>query len=355
LVIKKKYFFIGFIIVILFTGFGIKKAITPYPFSGLEHFPPMPVNRDNIVTLEGADLGRYLFYDPLLSRDSSVSCASCHQQQFAFADGKKFGTGIDGKIQKRNTTPLFNLAWYNAFFWDGRSPTIEQQVFVPVSGHEEMDLNWKAATKRINANKFYRIKFKDAFGEVIIDSVLIAKAIAQFERTLISNQSKYDRVLRGEDIFTHDEREGFIIMNEMVKGDCLQCHTTDADALGTTGKFSNNGLDNISDANKFTDKGLGAITGKITDNGKFKIPSLRNVGFTAPYMHDGRFNTLEEVVNFYSEGVNKCANIDSKMEHAHQRGVQLDSVQKKQVITFLLTMNDSLFVKDVRFSNPFLN
>lgn len=306
-----------------------------------------------MVTVEGAELGRYLFYDPLLSRDSSVSCGSCHQQQYAFADGKKLGTGIDGKLQKRNTPPLFNLAWYNAFFWDGRSITIEQQVFVPVSGHEEMDLNWKAATKRINGNKFYRKKFKDAFGEVVIDSILIAKAIAQFERTLISNRSKYDRVLRGEEIFTLEEREGFVIMNEMVKGDCMQCHTTDADALGTTGRFSNNGLDNISDPSQFADKGLGAISGKISDYGKFKIPSLRNLSFTAPYMHDGRFNSLEQVVDFYSEGVHKCVNIDSKMEYAHQRGVKLDSLQKKHVITFLLTMNDSLFVTDHRFSDPF--
>src|SRR5688572_6530831 len=220
----------------------------------------MPEDRDNMVTVEGADLGRYLFYDPILSRDSSISCATCHQQKYAFGDDQTFGVGIDGIIQKRNTPPLFNLAWYKAFFWDGRSNTIENQVFVPVRGHEEMDMDWKSATKRINGNNFYRKKFKDAFGDVKVDSVLIAKAIAQFERTLISNQSKYDHVLRGEDVFNEDEKKGFVIMNEMVLGDCMQCHTTDADALGTTGKFSNNGLDKISDPGSYSDKGLGSIT-----------------------------------------------------------------------------------------------
>jgi cytochrome c peroxidase len=161
-------------------------------------------------------------------------------------------------------------------------------------------------------------------------------------------------VLRGEDVLNEDEKKGFVIINEMVLGDCMQCHITDANALGTSGKFSNNGLDKIVDPMDYKDKGLGNVTGKPTDNGKFKIPSLRNLGFTAPYMHDGRFKTLEEVLHFYNEGVNSSVNIDTKMEHAHNGGVHLDRIQTRQVIAFLQTMNDSSFVTNPAFGNPFL-
>lgn len=316
----------------------------------------MPVNPKNPVTIEGADLGRYLFYDPILSKDSSFSCASCHQQQYAFSDApNRFSKGIDGTLQTRNTPPLFNLAWYPSMFWDGKAKSIEEQVFFPVREHDEMNLDWKEAEKRIAGNKFYKEKFKTAFGNAKIDSNLIAMAIAQFERTLISNQSKYDKVFKGDVLFTKEEYKGFVLMNDMSMADCLHCHVTDADGLGTNRKFSNNGIDSIADPLKYTDRGLGDITGKIEDNGKFKVPSLRNIAITAPYMHDGRFNTLEEVLDFYSEGVNKSANIDSKMEFAHQRGVILDCDEKKQIIAFLNTLTDSVFITNPAFSNPFKN
>jgi cytochrome c peroxidase len=184
---------------------------------------------------------------------------------------------------------------------------------------------------------------------------LIAHAIAQFERTLISHNSKYDRVLRREAYLTPEEYQGFVLVNDQTKGDCLHCHTTDADALGTTTRFSNNGLDDARQPSDYSDPGKGAITGATTDYGYFRIPSLRNLAFTAPYMHDGRFSTIQEVMDFYSNGVSQNYNIDSKMEYAHQGGVLLTADEKRKVVAFLLTMNDSTFTTNPDFGNPFLN
>ena len=170
---------------------------------------------------------------------------------------------------------------------------------------------------------------------------------------MISYQSKYDQVIEGKTLFTKEEYEGFNLVNNQTKGDCIHCHITDGDALGTTLVFSNNGLDAVANATEYKDNGRGAVTSKATDNGKFIVPSLRNLAFTSPYMHDGRFKTLEEVINFYSEGVKPCANIDSKMEYAHQGGVKLTAEDKKKVIAFLMTLSDSAFISDKQFSNPF--
>lgn len=344
------------IIIAIITGAGFiqKPAPSPYVFPELKHFPKMPVSITNPVTKEGADLGRHLFYDPILSSDSTMSCASCHRQEVAFSDAPHpYSKGIKGSEMQRNTLPLFNLAWYPSLFWDGKAVSIEEQVFHPVRAHDEMNLQWPMAEQRIKRSQFYKEKFRAAFGEQEIDSILIAKAIAQFERTLLSYRSKYDMALAGKAIFTKEELEGYNLVNDMTKGDCLHCHTTDGNPLGTTLTFSNNGLDAIADPEKYKDKGRGAVTGKVTDIGKFKIPSLRNITLTAPYMHDGRFNTLEEVVDFYSEGVNVCANIDSKMTMAHRKGVGLTKDEKKKIIAFLKTLTDSAFITDPAFSNPF--
>jgi cytochrome c peroxidase len=232
--------------------------------------------------------------------------------------------------------------------------SVEEQVFHPVRAHDEMNLNWRLAEKRIRRSNFYSGKFKAAFGDRKPDSVLIANAIAQFERTLLSYRSRFDMILAGKAYFTKEEYEGFEMANDMSKGDCLHCHSTDADPLGTRLGFSNNGLDAVDDPAKYKDRGLGDITGDAGDNGKFKIPSLRNVALTAPYMHDGRFKTLEEVMDFYSEGVQPGVNTDAKMGMAYQHGVHLTKDEKRKIILFLQTLTDSAFVKDAAFSNPFL-
>ena len=350
----RKVSFILVLFSLLLLSFNTKFTLTPYKFPEPKFFPKMPVAANNRVTVEGANLGKYLFYDPILSSDNTMSCASCHNQKTAFSDSpNQYSKGKNGALMKRNTMPLFNLAWYPAFFWDGRASSIEEQIFHPVRAYNEMNLDWKIAAKRLEQNKFYKKQFREIFGSSKIDSVQISKAIAQFLRTLISYQSKYDQVIEGKTLFTKDEYEGFNLVNDQTKGNCIHCHITDGDALGTTLVFSNNGLDAVLNPNDYMDKGRGSLTGKITDNGKFKVPSLRNLAYTAPYMHDGRFKTLEEVINFYSEGLQKSANIDSKMEFVHQGGAKLKSEDKRKIIAFLMTLSDSSFISNQEFSNPF--
>lgn len=334
-------------------GFVNELKPTPYPLPEMAFFPDYPPS-ENSPTIEGVELGRHLFYDPILSKDSTISCASCHQQQFAFSDAPKaFSTGITGKLMTRNTMPLFNLVWYPSFFWDGKSPSLEEQVFHPVRESNEMGMDWKDVEIRIKNNPKYVTQFQAAFGSQEIDSFLIAKAIAQFEKVLISQNSKYDQVLRRETYFTEEEYAGFVLMNDQTKGDCLHCHVTDGGVLGTTGNFSNNGLDKATAFSEYSDQGLGSVSQKNQDAGKFKIPSLRNVAVTAPYMHDGRFKTLDEVLDFYSEAVQLGVNTDSKMGLAHQGGVRLTVDEKKKIKAFLLTLTDSSFISNPQFSNPF--
>lgn len=331
-----------------------KHTHTAYQYPELFFFPKMSESGGDNPSIEAIDLGRHLFYDPILSKDSTISCATCHRQSVAFSDApNQFSKGIDGQATSRNTMPLFNLAWYPSFFWDGKAANLVEQVFHPVSAHDEMNLAWNEAVKRITSSKFYQQKFYVAYGKATIDSTLIADAIAQFERTLISNNSKYDRVLKGQAYLTAEELAGFDLMNDQTKGDCLHCHTTDSDALGTTARFSNNGLDNVSSADQYTDKGKGSVTGNPNDMGLFRIPSLRNIALTGPYMHDGRFETLEAVLDFYSEGVSPSLNVDPVMASAHRGGVHLSETEKTQIIAFLHTLTDSVFITNPAYGTPF--
>lgn len=323
--------------------------LTPYPFPELKYFPKMPVNADNPVTVEGAELGRYLFYDSILSRDYTVSCASCHKQHLAFSDNRHFSTGINGKKTTRNTQPLFNLAWYPSFFWDGRAASLEEQVFFPVRDHAEMNLDWKTAAKRINKSAFYRKQFQHVFGIKSVDSVHIAKAIAQFERTLLSYNSKYDKALRREVMLDSAEYAGFVIMNDQSMGNCLHCHSTDSNPLATNLDFANNGLQTILGTNRYADNGLFDHTGKEKDLGRFKVPSLRNIALTAPYMHDGRFTTLEEVVSFYGNGIHDTQYVDHRIR---RNALRFTDAEKKCIVAFLCTLTDSTFITNPAFSKP---
>lgn len=315
----------------------------------------MPIAPENPVTVEGAALGRYLFYDSSLSADFGFSCGSCHRQEAAFSDGLAvFSRGAAGVPLRRNTLPLFNLAWYKMLFWDGRAVSVEEQVFHPVRDHAEMNLAWPIAEARLRYSAFYRAKFAAAFGQdAPIDSVHIARAIAQFERTILSYNSRYDSVLRGHAIFTPEEFAGFELVNDMTKGGCLHCHSTDADALGTVPGFANNGLDRATRPADYRDVGRGALTGRAADSGAFKIPTLRNLLLTAPYMHDGRFATLEEVLDFYNRGVHASAGVDSRMEEAGRGGVHMSAEDTRKVLVFLRTLTDSSLVKSPAYSNPF--
>lgn len=318
---------------------------TPYDLVVPDGFPDMPIPEDNPMTVEGVNLGRMLYYDPILSGDSTMSCATCHDAAFAFSDrGKQFSNGIDGSIGSRNAPAVINVGWMPALFWDGRAANIEAQALQPVPNPIEMYLNWPVAEKRLNSHGTYPQLFYQAFGKEIIDSNMVVKAIAQFERTMISSNSRWDKYLSGEVSLTQKEAQGFeIFFTE--KGDCFHCHST---ILFTDNKFRNNGLDSI-----FTDIGLFNVSGLEEDLGKFKTPTLRNLAFTAPYMHDGRFNSIEEVVNFYSDSIVWSPTIDPLMKKVGQGGLHLTQEEKLSLIAFINALNDSSFVNNPDFSNPF--
>ena len=349
------FFIVSILIVayVVMSSFRTERELTPFAYPDLYLFPEIN-DEVNSITEEGVELGRYLFYDKRLSADGSISCGSCHKQHLAFADDKAFSIGVNGDTLLRNTPPLYNLAWYDRLFWDGKSADIESQVHHPLRSKEEMNMDWKLIVKRLRSDAFYRRQFRRIYGKNI-DSSLVVRAIGEFERSLISANSKYDQALKGERYFSKDEYDGFVLMNDQNKGNCLHCHTTDGNALGTTGGFSNNGLTFAQNISDFRDTGLGGVTQKKEDYGKFKIPSLRNIELTAPYMHDGRFKTLEEVLHFYANDVKNSPTLDSKMGPHDELAIHLTEEEQRKIIAFLKTLTDSSFIHDPRFSDPYLS
>jgi cytochrome c peroxidase len=320
---------------------------TPYSIETPQGFPAMNIPSDNPLTVEGVALGRKLFYDKILSGNNMQSCASCHNQALSFTDnGTQFSTGITGAIGTRNAQPLINLGFNLHYFWDGRASSLEQQILEPVSNPIEMHLSWTEAAAKLNANSTYVDEFKKAFDISTIDSSYVVKAIAQFVRTMISYNSRLDKRLRNEISLTSSELNGYVIY-VTERGDCFHCHNIDAGRLMTDNLFHNNGLDSV-----FTDLGRGAITGNAFDNGKFLTPTLRNIALTAPYMHDGRFQTLEEVVEHYNSGGKASATVDPLMKHVGT-GLNLNTQEKADLVAFLKTMTDSSFINDERFKSPF--
>lgn len=361
-VIKNKHFIVFPVLLILF-ALSCRKdkpsefAPTPYKLEIPSHFPQMQIPADNPLTEEGVELGRFLFYDKLLSRDNSISCASCHNQTNAFSDPNQFSFGVDGLVGTRQSMSLVNLGWQQFFFWDGRVSTLEELVFHPVRDPVEMDNTWSEVETRLRQHEKYPQMFFKAFGEPGVDSIKASKAIAQFLRTMISAESKFDLIYKyvngiqltsNEAIafqqVTPEELAGFDVFMSLNGGDCLHCHIG---PLMQINIFSNNGLDAT-----FADLGRKGVTGNPNDAGRFKVPSLRNIGFTAPYMHDGRFSTLDEVINHYSHGVTWSPTIDTNMEFVSHGGVQLSTQEKALLKAFLLTLNDEKFVNNPKFSNP---
>ena len=356
---RKRFYFFVFMVSLGLTSCSEKSiesyvnTPTPSPlqipqlFQDLILDPVIPSN--NPQTEEGVLLGKKLFFDPILSDDGSLACAGCHNATNAFTDTTRFSDGIDGLFGNRNAMPLFNLAWNydNTFFWDGRDLGLENQVFEPITNPLEMHSTWEAVAEKLQAHPEYPELFNAAFGSQTIDSVLVSKAIAQFERTLISANSKFDKFLLGTANLTPEESNGFTVFMDESKGDCFHCHGSDNNPLWTDNKFHNNGLDST-----FSDLGLGNVTGDPADNGKFKTPSLRNLAFTAPYMHDGLFETIEEVINHYSEGLQNSTTIDPLMKKVDQGGVQLSLQEKADLKAFLLSLSDTDFINNPNFSNP---
>ena len=330
---------------------------SPYPLNIPSHFPDMIIPDDNPLTIEGVELGRFLFYEKRLSGDNTMNCATCHMPENGFSDPNQFSVGIDGVAGTRQSMALVNLGWENFFFWDGRKTKLEDQILEPVPNPIEMHQSWKDAVSKLNADVNYRNRFFRAFNEEGIDSIKVAKAIAQFLRTLISAESKYDVMYKFENNMTlnsseqsilqtidNEEWAGYDLFKSLNGADCFHCHNG---PLMQVKKFSNNGLDAA-----FSDLGRGVITGNGNDNGKFKVPTLRNIAFTAPYMHDGRFATLDEVIEHYSSGISHSTTIDPLIEFASQGGVQLDSQEKYLLKKFLNTLTDYNFINNPKFKDP---
>lgn len=329
--------------------FHEKNGATPYYLEIPDRFPEYSIPENNLLTEEGIALGKRLFYERLLSRNRNVSCGSCHRQENAFTDPRRKSIGTNGEESSMHSMALFNLAWQPHFFWDGRSPSLERQALDPVVNPLEMDMTWPEVESRLNNHPEYPELFFEAFGTDIIDSTLVAKAIAQFEYTIISANSKWDRYQRGEVNLTPIEAEGLRIFKGLKKGegDCTHCHS---DINPHVGDFvmRNNGLDSDSELKP----GFADVTGQARDYGKFKTPSLRNLAFTAPYMHDGRFESLRDVLDFYSEEVHFNRTVDPLMEFASEGGVELSEESKDALIAFLLTLSDSSLISNPDFARP---
>lgn len=321
---------------------------TPYVVDVPQGLPEMVIPEDNPMTVEGVTLGRKLFYDPILSKNEEQSCSSCHQQEFAFATQDQFQQGVDGQFGDRNSMALINLAWGRDFFWDGRANSLEEQALQPVTNPIEMATTWPEVLSKLNAHAEYPQLFKSAFNVDVIDSLDVAKAIAQFERTLVSGSSRFDAIYnRQQGSFTDAEGRGLVLFNSE-EADCFHCHGLGG--LITDNEFRNNGLDEV-----LTDMGRYNVTGVNSDRGKFKIPTLRNIAVTAPYMHDGRFFSLRDVIDHYSDHVQaNSPNLDPLMELVANgaNGAELSEADKDDLEAFLNTFTDQEFLTNPDFADP---
>ncbi len=314
----------------------------------------------NVLTDAGATLGRVLFYDKALSLNNKISCGSCHIQSLAFADGKAFSEGFDGRHTTRNSMALINLGHIQGpLFWDHRNQTLEEQALQPVKNHIEMGIQrMEALQTKLKGVDYYPALFEDAFGSEEITANKIAQALAQFMRSILSYQSKYDiGLLNNFSNFSELEMEGLSLFHSWDRG-CVSCHGDQANLSGG-GEATNIGLDM-----EYDDKGLYEVTGNDFDKGRFKIPSLRNVALTAPYMHDGRYETLEDVVEHYNSKVELHPNLDWRLfdffdifpgefEEVPVRNMNLTQREKDALVAFMHTLTDHQMLKEEKFSSPF--
>ena len=311
---------------------------------------------ENRIRNQGATLGRVLFYDVALSKNNTISCASCHVQEKSFSDPNKFSVGFEGVVTARNSMSLTNARFYRnrRFFWDERAASLEEQVLEPIQDHIEMGLTLTELEEELSSKRKYKILFRRAFGDTIVTRQRIARGLSQFVRSLVSYQSKYDEGLAQTNDprspfsnFTNSENRGKQLFFSQ-QTNCIQCHRTNA-FIGDRAR--NNGLDFV-----LTDLGVGGITNRANDFGEFKVPSLRNIEVTGPYMHDGRFSTLEQVIDHYNSGVKNSPNLDRRLRRGNGvRRLNLSTSDKTALKDFLLTLTDRTFLTDEKFSSPFKN
>lgn len=314
-----------------------------YPLVITERFPKVSLPPDNPLTREGVELGQILFHDTRLSVNNTQSCASCHDQSHAFSDLRRFSLGAEGQVGKRQAMPLFNLAWASGFFWDGGAKTLREQVLMPITDKHEMNEKVERVVEKLSRDKDSVALFSKAFGSPEINAERIAKALEQYLLTLISQDSRFDQAVRKVAELSEQEKRGlqlFVTEHDPKRGltgaDCFHCH---GGTLFTDHQYRDNGLSLTPE-----DVGRMIVTGEAIDRGKFKTPSLRNIAVTAPYMHDGRFATLEEVVAHYSGPMARRDTLDPNLAKHPNAGIQLSVADQQDLVAFLKTLTDNKFV-----------
>ena len=354
-------------LILFFALGGCAPRPKPTPLAGFSApfvFGRFEVPADNPLTEEAVELGRRLFYDRRLSGNDTVSCSTCHLQRLAFTDGRKTSVGVSGEPMAFNAMSLANLMWGpRHFFWNGRAATLEEQALVPIRHPDEMAQDVDRLVEELAADADYRALFGVAYGE--ISEPAITRALAAFQRTLISANSRYDQFLRGEITLGEQEELGrkLFMAHPDVKvslrgANCIDCHSQFLTSGFSTryDGFSNNGLDRDEEL----PAGLQESTGDPAHRGLFKVPTLRNIALTAPYMHDGRFDTLEQVLDHYNEGIRRSSTLsplileaDNLHKAAQDRiSLNLTQAEKAAIIAFLHTLTDQDFVTAERFSDP---
>lgn len=305
-------------------------------------FPALAFDRDkNPVTVNGVALGKELFYEGRLSRNNSISCGFCHIQENAFTHhGHPVSHGIDNRLGIRNASPIQNMAFLRNYTWDGVSHNLDERSLVPITTDFEMDSSMPEVVGKLNTDANYKKLFKAAFGDENITGEQVLKAISQFMVTMVSADSKYDRVLKGKTVFTAEENEGY----QLFRNNCASCHSG---ALFTDESFRNTGMYYNA---QYNDRGRYRVTLDWNDNMKFRVPSLRNVEYTAPFMHDGRFTTLEAVLNFYSDLVENQPNLDPLLKKDGHVGIRMNPSEKQYIIAFLKTLTDQNFITNKAFA-----
>lgn len=319
---------------------GQLPAVHPLKFVVPDGWPqPVYDFKNNPITEEGFQLGRKLFYDGRLSKNGNFPCASCHQQVAAFATyDHELSHGYNNSFTRRNAPPLFNLAWQKEFMWDGGINHLDAQPLAPITDTSEMAETIGNVINKLKADTSYKRMFKAAFGDATINTQRMTKALSQFVLMMVSSNSKYDRVKRGEDSFNLPQRLGY----EIFQRKCIHCHT---EPLFTDYSYRNIGMP---EDELLHDKGRMKITNRSEDSLKFKVPSLRNVALTFPYSHDGRFYTLLDVMNFYRNNKSNAPTVDSLFKH----GMPVSNYEIGQLTAFLKTLTDSAFISDPRFAAP---
>lgn len=317
--------------------------LPPWALADTNHHLNLPY--DNPLTVEGIALGRKLFYEKALSNDLSMSCATCHQQEHAFSDPRQFSLGTNGVAGRRNAQAIINPAFEHFFFWDARALSLELQAFDPVRHPDEMGNSWPVVIERLEQHPDYPHLFAKAFGSPGIDSSRVVYALAQFERTFISFNSRFDRWYYGGQIglLTEAEQRGFDLFTG--EAHCADCHMLPF--------FHDFSVRNVGLRGEFSDLGLEEVSGIADHRWRFKTPSLRNIEVTAPYMHDGRFATLEEVMDFYAEDVEiTMPNLDPHMFPWLWGEVELDAQERADLVAFMRTLTDEGFLTAPHLADP---